>query len=306
MHTAADRITLHQLKVFQTVARRLHFSKAAEELSLTQPAVSMHIKQLEDALGVTLFEKQGRRVTLTEAGQSLFDIACRITTLIQEAIAIMEDYKGMKRGTLKVAADTTAGVYLVPEALGIFHKMYPNIAISLDVSNRAQVAQKLLLNETDLAVMGQIPNQDALVAEPFMVNELVIIAAKGHPLANREILTPQDLLGENFLLREPGSGTRATAERFFASAGITPHVAMELGSNSAIKQAVAAGLGIAIIPKRAITLDLAANRLVILPVTGFPLIRYWHVVHSRDKNLPPPAAAFKNLLLKGFKGDTRE
>ncbi len=298
MNNPLERLTLHQLRVFQTVARNLHFSKAAEELSLTQPAVSMHVKQLEDILGVSLFEKRGRRIALTEAGQHLFEVTCRLTALLQEAVSTMDEFRGMQRGTLRVAADTTAGVYVVPEFLGEFHRKFPAISVALDVSNRSLVARKLLLNEVDLAVMGQVPDQESLVAEPFMVNELVVIAAPGNPLSKKDTIDPADLTKEHFLMREVGSGTRAAAERFFISSGVTPKIAMELGSNNAIKEAAAAGLGIAIIPKRSITLELSANRLVTLPVKGFPLIRHWHVVHIKDRRLSPPAARFKEMLLK--------
>lgn len=295
---AADRLNLHQLSVFQAVARHLNFSRAAEELNLSQPAVSMHVKQLEENLGLELFEKIGRRIHLTDAGRHLLEYSERIFALLEETIQCMEDVRGVQRGNLRVAADTTAGVYVVPAFLGAFRRTYPGVAIALGVANRARVSRQLLLNEVDLAVMGQVPPEEDLVAEPFLPNELVVIAAPSHRLAHRARIPLQELAAEPLLLREQGSGTRAAAERLFAAAGLPMRVGMELGSNSAIKQAVANDLGIAVISRHAVGLEVAAGRLAILDVEGFPLLRYWHVVHRRSRRLPPAALAFKSLLLR--------
>ncbi len=299
MISPAHHLNLHQLEVFQAVARHLNFSRAAEELNLSQPAVSMHVKQLEENLGLSLFEKVGRRVHLTDAGRHLYEYSERIFALIEETIQCMEDVKGVHRGNLRVAADTTAGVYVVPSYLGAFRRAYPGVNVALEVSNRANVSRRLLLNEVDLAVMGQIPPEEDLCAETFLANELVVIAATTHPLARRRAIPVQDLAGESFLQREAGSGTRATVERFFNAAGVQIHVGMELGSNSAIKQAVANDLGIAVVSRHAVELEVAAGRLTILDVQGFPLLRHWHVVHRRSKHLPPAALAFKRFLISG-------
>ncbi len=299
MALVLDSLNLHQLRVFQAVARHLNFSRAAEELAISQPAVTSHVKQLEGLLGLKLFDKIGRRVYLTEAGQHLYEYSQRVFALLGEAVQVMEELRGMTRGSLRVAAGTTAGVYVVPAFLGAFRRAYPQVRISLDVTNRAQVAQRLLLNQVDLAVMGQVPPDEGLAAESFLANELVVIAAPGHRLAGRQGIPVQELAGETFILREPGSGTRATAERVLAAAGVPVQPGMELGSNSAVKQAVANDLGIAVISRHAVALELAVGRLVILDVEGFPIVRHWHVVHLRHKHLPPPAAAFKELLLSG-------
>lgn len=291
------RLNLHQLWVFRAVARHLSFSRAAEELALSQPAVSMHVKQLEGHLGLDLFEKVGRRVFLTDAGRHLHEYSDRIFALIDEAVQCMEDLKGVGRGSLRVAADTTAGVYVVPNYLGVFRRAYPGVNISLEVTNRTNLTRRLLLNEVDLAVMGQVPPEEDLVAEPFLANELVVIAAPSHRLAARGKIPVEDLGDEVFLVREVGSGTRATTERFLADHGVPLQVGMELGSNSAIKQAVANDLGIAVISRHAVSLEVAAGRLAILDVRGFPLVRHWHVAHRRSKHLPPAAVAFKALLL---------
>lgn len=291
-------LNLHHLLVFQTVARHLSFSRAAEELILSQPAVSTHVKQLEKAFGLPLFEKVGRQILLTEAGESLFQYGQRIFALLQETFQSMEALRGGEQGRLRVAADTTAGVYVVPEYLGVFRRSHPQVAVSLDVTNRSAVIKRLLFREVDLAVIGQIPDkEEEVVATPFLVNDLVVIAWPEHRLAASRQVPVKELAGETFLMREPGSGTRATAERFFAVAGVPIRVMMELGSNSAVKQAVANGLGIAVISRRAIDLELQAGRLVILDIQGFPCLRYWHVAHVRGRFLPPPATAFKTLLL---------
>lgn len=299
MISPAQHLNLHQLGVFQAVARHLNFSRAAEELNLSQPAVSMHVKQLEENLGLHLFEKVGRRIHLTDAGRHLYEYSERIFALIEETLQCMEDVKGVHRGNLRVAADTTAGVYVVPSYLGAFRRAYPGVNVALEVSNRANVSRRLLLNEVDLAVMGQVPSEEDLCAETFLANELVVIAAAGHPLAGRKAIPVHELAGESFLQRESGSGTRATVERFFNAAGVPVRVGMELGSNSAIKQAVANDLGIAVVSRHAVELEVAAGRLAILDVQGFPLLRHWHVVHRRSKHLPPAAVAFKRFLLSG-------
>lgn len=294
---AGQRINMHQLWVFRTVAEKLSFSRAAESLNLSQPAVSMHVKQLERTLGIPLFEKLGRRVCLTDAGRHLLEYAQRIFALTDEAVQCMEDLKGVGRGYLRVAADTTAGVYVVPAYLGNFRRTYPGVKISLEVTNRTNVSRRLLLHDVDLAVMGQIPKETDLVAEPFLANELVVISAPGHRLADQTAISVQELAAETFLMRETGSGTRATAERFFDAVGVTLQVGMELGSNSAIKQAVANDLGIAVVPGRSVDLEVTAGLLSILDVEGFPLLRHWHVVHRRTRHLPPAAAAFRDLLI---------
>ncbi|OLZ08638.1 LysR substrate-binding domain-containing protein, partial [Sulfobacillus thermosulfidooxidans] len=219
--------------------------------------------------------------------------------LMEETQQVMSALKGGNIGQLRVAADTTVGVYVVPEYLGQFRRMFPQVAIMLDVANRATVMERIAAREADLAVMGQVPEDVAeWDATPFMENDLVVIASPDHPLAQKRFIATEELAHEGFLVREVGSGTRATMERYFNQAGITFRVNMELGNNSTIKQGVAHGLGIAVISRRVIQLELESKRLVILPVEGFPLKRYWYVVHLRGHYLPPPAKALKDLLLQ--------
>ncbi|WP_053959303.1 LysR family transcriptional regulator [Sulfobacillus thermosulfidooxidans] len=292
-------LNLHHLKVFQTVVRHLSFSRAAEELLISQSAVSMHVKSLERAVGLPLFEKVGHHIRLTAAGESLWSYSQKIFALMEETQQVMSALKGGNIGQLRVAADTTVGVYVVPEYLGQFRRMFPQVAIMLDVANRATVMERIAAREADLAVMGQVPDDVAeWDATPFMENDLVVIASPDHPLAQKRFIAAEELAHEGFLVREVGSGTRATMERYFNQAGITFRVNMELGNNSTIKQGVAHGLGIAVISRRVIQLELESKRLVILPVEGFPLKRYWYVVHLRGHYLPPPAKALKDLLLQ--------
>ncbi|POB09479.1 LysR family transcriptional regulator [Sulfobacillus sp. hq2] len=291
-------INLHQLRVFREVARRMSFSRAAEEMILSQPAVSMHIKHLEETMGMPLFEKVGRQIYLTEAGTQLLEYSQRVFAVLQETREAMDALQGGDAGRLRVAADTTAGVYVVPEYLGIFRQKFARVDINLDVTNRKTAIERLLSREADLAVIGKFPHEAELEAIPFLVNELVVIAWPDHPLAHHENIPLNALADETFLIREEGSGTRATMEQFFDESGVRPRIGMEVASNSAIKRAVVHGLGLAIVPRRAIELELRTQQLVVLNVQGFPRVRYWHVVQLRDRMLPPPAVHFKALLLK--------
>ncbi len=296
MDRAADAFTLHQLRVFRAVARAGSFSRAAEELRISQPAVTMHVQQLERTLGVQVFVRAGRGVRLTEAGQALYEGANRAFAILEETLAELDAFRGLRRGTLRLAADTTAGVHVVPPYLALYRQLHPDISVTLAVTNRTEALRRLLVGEVELAVIGRVPDDERLTAEPFLENELVVIAPADHPLAGRR-LRPTDLAGEPFLLREEGSGTRATAERFLATAGLHLRPAMELGSNSALVEAVAHGLGIAVISRRAAQRDLEAGRLATLDVEGFPLLRHWHLAWRRGPRLSPAAAAFRGLLL---------
>ncbi|MHB1610439.1 MAG: LysR family transcriptional regulator [Sulfobacillus sp.] len=291
---------LHPLRVFLVVARLMSFSRAAEELHISQSAVSMHVKNLEQRAGVPLFEKRGRHMMLTDAGQTLVDYGQRIFSVLEETEQVMTALKGGRYGKLRVAADTTAGVYIVPAYLGIFRQKFPDLAISLDVVNRSQVVERLRLRQADLAVMGQVPDPPwEWDAVPFLDNELVVIANPGHEWRTRDAIRLDELANTPLLVREPGSGTRKALERLLAQRGLGLQIAMELGSNSTIKQAVIHGLGLTVISRRVIELELSTGRLVVLNVEGFPIRRSWYVVHLDKGYLVPPAQAFKQLLLTG-------
>lgn len=290
-------ITLRQLKVFESVARLLNFTRAAEELHLTQPAVSIQIKQLEDAVALPLFEQMGKRIYLTEAGQELFNYSRSISQQLADMELALDELKGVQRGKLNIAVVSTAN-YFVPGLLARFTQRYPDITISLHVSNRENVLKQLADNLTDLAIMGQPPADIDISSESFVENPLVIIAPPDHPLCDQRQIPVQQLEQEIFLVREPGSGTRSAMERFFAQAKIRIHKGMEADTTEAIKQGIQAGMGLGIMSIHTIRLELETGRLKILNVQGFPIMRNWYVVHRKNKRFSSISSAFKQFLLQ--------
>lgn len=290
-------ITLRQLKVFESVARLLNFTRAAEELHLTQPAVSIQIKQLEAIVALPLFEQMGKRIYLTEAGQELFNYSRSISQQLADMELALEELKGVQRGKLNIAVVSTAN-YFVPGLLARFTQRYPDITISLHVSNRENVLRQLADNLTDLAIMGQPPGGIDISSETFLENPLVIIAPPDHPLCGERQIPEKRLEQEIFLVREPGSGTRSAMERFFAQAKIRIHKGMEADTTEAIKQGIQAGMGLGIMSIHTIRLELETGRLKILDVQGFPIIRDWYVVHRKNKRFSSISIAFKQFLLQ--------
>lgn len=289
-------VTLRQLKVFESVARHLSFSRAAEELHLTQPAVSMQVKQLEEQAGLPLTEMIGKKVYLTEAGEEIARHARRIAQQLREAGEALDAIKGVRGGRLSVGVISTAK-YFAPRLLAEFRRRQPGVELDLRINNRETVVRQLADNEIDLAIMGQPPQEFATEAEAFADHPLVIVAAPDHPLAQKKQIAPALLSTETFVIREPGSGTRATMERFFAVVGIAPQHVMEMVGNETIKQAVMAGLGLAFISAHTVSLECEVGRLVRLPVTGTPVMRRWFVVHRAEKELLPVAETFRAFLL---------
>lgn len=289
-------VTLRQLKVFEAVARHLSFSRAAEELHLTQPAVSMQVKQLEEQAGLPLTEMVGKKVFLTIAGEEVARHARRVAQQLREADEALDAIKGVRGGRLSLGAITTAK-YFAPRLLAEFRRRKPGIELELHVSNRETVVRQLADNEVDLAIMGQPPQEVPTVAEAFADHPLAIVAAPDHPLAGRRHIAPALLGTETFIIREPGSGTRAVMERYFADAGIAPRHLMEMAGNETVKQAAMAGLGLALISAHTVSLECEVGRLVRLPVTGTPLMRRWFIVHRADKVLLPVAENFRKFLL---------
>lgn len=289
-------ITLRQLQIFTSVVRQLSFTRAAAELFLTQPAVSMQVKQLETRLGLPLFEQLGKRIFLTEAGNEVANYARAITQQLDEMDAVLNRLKGVGGGKLKISVATTAN-YFIPSLLGTFMQRYPDIAVSLDVTNRESLLHQLNENVVDLVVMGQPPPEMDLDAGLFMDNPLVIVAPPDHPLAKQKKIPLQRLQNEIFLVREPGSGTRVAMERFFSERQIRVMTGMEVGSNEAIKQSVQAGLGLGLLSQVTLEQELSLKRLVVLDVAEFPILRHWYVVHRKGKRLPLSAQAFKEFLL---------
>ena len=290
-------LTLRQLKVFESVARHLNYTRAAEELFLTQPAVSMQVKQLEESLGVALFEQLGKRIHLTEAGQEVVVYARGVTQQLDELEAVLNRIKGLSGGKLRISVATTAN-YFIPTLLGTFARRYPDVTVSLDVTNREALLQQLSENTVDLVIMGQPPGEADVEAEAFMENPLVIVAPPEHSLAKQKKIPLKRLQEEVFLVREPGSGTRIAMERFFAERGMRLKTGMEVGSNEAIKQSVQAGLGLGLLSRATIEQELELKRLIVLDVAEFPIMRHWYVVHRRGKRLSAAAEVFKEFLLK--------
>ncbi|MBE3595410.1 MAG: LysR family transcriptional regulator [Hydrogenibacillus sp.] len=293
-----EYLNLRRLNIFRTVVRHMSFSRAAEELYLSQPAVSQHIRQLEEYFGVKLFEQSGKQIVLTEAGSYLKEAADRLFRQLEDVEQAIRDIRTHRVGSLTLTADTSAGAYVVPPFLGEFHRQHPQVAIKLEVVNRSVVLQRLFRGETDLAVMGYPKQSPYLEAAPFLDNRLVVIAAADHPLADVERIPLSRLAKEPFLIREKGSGTRSTMERFFQEFGIFPVVRMELGSVAAIKEAVAARVGVSIVSEAAIRLERQMGLITVLDVERFPIVRKWYVVHSVQQPLSPLALSFRQLLLE--------
>lgn len=289
-------VTLRQLQVFTSVARHLSHSRAAEELYLTQPAVSMQIKQLEQNVGLPLFEQVGKQLHLTEAGQEMLHYSLNISQQLEEMNSVFSEMKGLERGQLTISVVSTAN-YFMPQLLAKFIHLHPKIHVTLHVANRDAVMKQLVDNRADLAIMGQPPEGADMLAQVFMQNPLVVIAAPNHPLAHAKRINPARLGQEYFLLREQGSGTRDVVERFFLSHHVPLPANMHMESNEAIKQSVQAGMGIGIISRHGIELELETHRLVILDVDHFPIMRHWHIVHRKHKRLSSAAHAFKKFLL---------
>lgn len=289
-------VTLRQLRTFKTVADLKSFSLAAQQLRLSQPSVSYQVKELEEALGLPLLDRLGKRVHLTEAGSVLYSYARRTLDVLDEAALALEEMRGIKRGNLRVGASTTVGIYLLPAALGAFKKLHPGLVISLEIGTRARVQEQVLNNELDLAVVGPALKDPDLAILPFVTDELVVVAPAGHALAGRKGLALKDLVDQPFVMREPASGSRWSLEKATRKAGAKLNVAMELGSNGAIKHAVESGLGLAVLSRYACALELSSRRLVELDVRGFPIRRDWNIVHLRRRRLPASVLAFIEFL----------
>jgi DNA-binding transcriptional LysR family regulator len=290
------RLTLRQFRVFEAVARRLSFSRAAEELHLSQPAVSMQIKGIETILGVPLTEQIGKKIFLTDAGREVLHASQAITARLDDLQHNLAQLRGIDRGSLRLAVTSTVNAV----ATGIlvrFRGSYPGIAVHLGVSNRAEVLDLLANNRIDLAIMGQVPEGLELEATRIMDNPLVVIAPPDHPLIGKRKVPLAKVAAEPFLVREAGSGTRSAMERFFAERGLAIQSSMEMSSNEAIRQAVQAGLGLAVLALQTLEMELAFNRLAVLNVEGFPIVRHWYLVHRADKRLSPVAQAFKQFVL---------
>jgi LysR family transcriptional regulator, low CO2-responsive transcriptional regulator len=285
--------TLHQLKVFEATARHSSFTRAAEELFLTQPTVSMQVKQLTKAIGLPLFEQVGKKLYLTEAGKQLFATCEDIFVKLDQLEMTIADLKGMKQGKLRIAVITTTK-YFMPRLLGPFCQLYPGIDVALTVTNHEQVIERLAHNQDDLYVMSQLPEHIDVKAYPFLENPLVVVAPRNHPLANERNIPLKRLVEEMFIMREPGSGTRRSFQQLLDTHNLSVRVRLELGSNEAIKQAIAGQLGLSVLSRHTLTSD--SEDLTILDVEGFPLPRQWYIVSLSGKQLSVVAKTFLEYL----------
>lgn len=287
--------TLHQFKVFEATARHGSFTRAAEELYLTQPTVSMQVKQLTKALGLPLFEQVGKRLYLTDTGRELYSTCQEIFERLEQLEMRVADFKGMKQGRLRLAVITTAK-YFVPRLLGPFCQRYPGIDVSLIVTNHERAIDRLANNQDDLYVMSQLPDHIDIKAHPFLDNPLVVMAPKNHPLARERKIPLERLAQEPFIMRESGSGTRKAVQDLLEHNKIEVKVRFELGSNEAIKQAIAGGLGLSVLSCHTLTPEGNTGELTILDVEGFPIERQWYVVHLGSKQLSVVASTFLDYL----------
>lgn len=287
--------TLRQLEVFDAIARLGSFTRAAEELHLSQPTVSMQIKKLSTAVGLPLFEQIGKKIYLTDAGRALQTFSRAIFEQFTRFEMVTADMKGLKQGALRLGVITTAK-YFIPRLLGSFCRQYPGIEVSMTVSNRERILERLTNNEDDLYILGQPPEEIHAIAEPFLLNPLIVLAPADHPLARSKNISLQRLAEEPFLLREPGSGTRKATEQLFAQHNLKIKMRMELGSNEAIKQAVVGGLGISVLSRHTLALDIPADQVVILDVVGFPIERHWYAAYPNGKQLSVVAKTFLDYL----------
>ena len=267
------------------------------ELHLTQPAVSMQIKQLEDNIDLPLFEQLGKRIYLTEAGKELYQYSRAISQQLSDMEVALDELKGMERGKLNISVVTTAN-YFAPHLLAKFCQRYKGVTVSLNVSNREAVLRQLNDNLIDLAIMGQPPGNLDIDSQSFMENPLVVVAPPNHPLCQEKNIAVKKLAKEIFLVRESGSGTRDAMERFFTTHKINLNKGMETDTTEAIKQAVQAGMGLGIMSKHTVELELETNRLKILDIQDFPIMRYWHVVNRKNKRLSSVANTFRDFLLR--------
>jgi LysR family transcriptional regulator, low CO2-responsive transcriptional regulator len=289
------RISLRQLQIFDASARTGSFTRAAEALFLTQPTVSMQIRKLEEGVGMRLFEHVGKQTHLTDAGKVVQSYAREVLDAVANLHMEIAEMQGLKTGTLRLAVVTTAK-YFAPRALGRFCELHPGVEMALKVTNRERLLERMTGNIDDLYIMGHPPDSDDVVFEPYLPNPLVVLAPRNHPLAGRQGISPRELEPYWFVMREPGSGTRMATEHFFAEHGIRLKIRMEMGSNEAIKQAIDAGLGIAVLSRHTLSLEGDTGRLAVLDVRGFPIPWQWYVGHPRGKRLSVVARAFLEFL----------
>jgi DNA-binding transcriptional LysR family regulator len=289
--------TLHQLRVFEAAARHRSFTRAAEELFLTQPSVSMQVKQLAKAVGLPLFEQVGKRLYLTEAGEELLLTCKDVFERLAQFEMTVANLQGLKQGQLRLTVVTTAK-YIIPRLLGVFCQRYPGIDVALQVTNHEGLEDRLNQNLDDLYILSKLPENFEVTSYQFLDNPLVVLASSQHPLANEKNIPIEKLNNQPFIMREPGSGTRRAVKKMFEEHGVSVKVRLELGSNEAIKQAIAGGLGISVVSRHVLALEGSTRKLKILDVQGFPIERSWYVIHPKNKQISVIAEQFLTYLVE--------
>ncbi|MDO9148706.1 MAG: LysR substrate-binding domain-containing protein [Hydrogenophaga sp.] len=297
--------TFRQLRVFTEVAKHLSFARAAEELHLSPPAVTMQVKELEGHVGLPLFDRTGRQVSLTTPGEYMLVYARKVLATLKDAEDAAARLQRLEVGTLTIGMVSTAK-YFLPRLLAAFQHEHEGIEIRLAVGNREQLLKMLQGNELDIAIMGRPPTELATRAEPFAAHPHVFVAATDHPLLKVGHHTVDALKPYGFILRERGSGTRAAMEKFLERTRMEPRVVMEMTSNETIKQAVMAGMGISFLSLHTIGLELKHGLIATLEVEGTPIVRAWNVVHTLSKLLSPAAEAFRYFMLERAEGHLAE
>jgi DNA-binding transcriptional LysR family regulator len=289
-------MNLNHLAVFHAVAQAGSMTRGAERLDVSQPAVSKQVRELERALGVHLFDRIGRRVHLSQAGEALADYARRLFALADEAEKALADVRAAGRGRLAIGASQTVGTYLLPGVLAEFWRRHPRVELLVQVANTEQVHRRLAGLELDVGLTEGFVEEEELEAEVFHRDELVVIAAPTHRLAGQARVPLSAVREEPFVLREPGSGTRAVEERALARLKLPVRAVMELGSTEALKRVVAEGVGLALVSRLAVAAELAAGALAVLPVAGLRIERPLHLVRRKGRRDGPALQAFCAVL----------
>ncbi|MDH4248046.1 MAG: LysR substrate-binding domain-containing protein [Deltaproteobacteria bacterium] len=292
---SVQRATLHQLKIFCAFGQHLSMARVARELHLTPSAVSIQIKQLSETLGQPLYEQVGKKLYLTEAGRVLCAGGREVFQRMERLDLDLAELRGLERGSLKVSVITSAS-NILPQLVGKFLKAHPSMVASLESCNREGILERFEKNLDDLYIMGQAPENMKVVSVPFLVNPLVMVAPVDHPLARQRGIDPGVVAREPFILRESGSGTRLATEKFFESHGVSLNVRLVLGSDEAVRQAVASGLGLAVMSRHILERDRPAGVFTELDVRGFPLTRHWYAVYPAGRSLSLIARSFLDFL----------
>lgn len=290
-------ITLRQLEILRMLASTSSYTKAATQLNLSQSAVYLQIRKLEEEIGLPVTEQIGKKVFLTSAGQEVLNSGDRIGVELEGLTRALEHFRAVDEGLVRIAVTSAANAFAV-ELLARFLKQHPQVNIVLNIANRKEVLASLERNDIDMAIMGEPPQTLDLVALPFHRNDLIVISSASHPLAWQRNISQEALVQEHFVLREPGSGTRETVLRYFAERDLTVREGVTMNSNEAIKQAVKVGMGLAVVARHSVLVKMESGYLRELSVVGFPLQRAWHLVHRKGKQLAPAPMEFKKFLIQ--------